>query len=258
MVTASADKTARVWNAASGQLLVTLEGHTGPARDAAFSPDGQRIVTAGGDNTAGVWNATDGQLVAKLEGHTGPVLHAAFSPDGQTASGDNTAGIWSAANGQLVAPRPHELGLARGLLARRSAHRHRQRGQYRAGLPCGHAFRDRRATRKVKARRCAPFPPQSSVYSPTGDRALERGFHGGHSSAEILPVLIAHHRICLDRVSCRRPPLQRRHTANSLPGAHSRLIAGTAATVDHETSAGSPSTACAKKPSSPWAADTSK
>jgi len=38
-----------VWNAASGQLLTKLEGHTGNVKDANFSPDGQRVVTASED-----------------------------------------------------------------------------------------------------------------------------------------------------------------------------------------------------------------
>ena len=106
IVTASEDKTARVWNAANGQLLAKLEGHTDSVVQAAFSPDGQRIVTASEDKTARVWNAANGQLLAKLEGHTGLVHQAAFSPDGQrivTASADHTARVWNAANGQLLA-----------------------------------------------------------------------------------------------------------------------------------------------------------
>ena len=55
IVTASDDKTARVWNAANGQVLATLQGHTDVVWHAAFSPDGQRIVTASSDNTARVY-----------------------------------------------------------------------------------------------------------------------------------------------------------------------------------------------------------
>ena len=54
ILTASDDKTARVWNAASGQLLATLQGHTESVKSAVFSPDGQRIVTASYDKTARV------------------------------------------------------------------------------------------------------------------------------------------------------------------------------------------------------------
>jgi len=39
------DRTARVWNAAMGQSLAKLEGHTDYVVSATWSPDGQRIVT---------------------------------------------------------------------------------------------------------------------------------------------------------------------------------------------------------------------
>ena len=55
IVTASQDNTARVWNAATGQLVAKLEGHSGAVWHAAFSPDGQRVVTASQDSTARVY-----------------------------------------------------------------------------------------------------------------------------------------------------------------------------------------------------------
>ena len=85
-----------MWNAASGQLLATLQGHTSYLGSAVLSPDGQRIVTASWDGRARVWNASSGQLLATLQGHTGYVASAVFSPDGQRiviASGDNTARV---------------------------------------------------------------------------------------------------------------------------------------------------------------------
>ena len=45
IVTASNDKTARVWDAATGIAIAVLSGHEGPVWSAAFSPDGSRIVT---------------------------------------------------------------------------------------------------------------------------------------------------------------------------------------------------------------------
>ena len=106
VVTASRDKTARVWDAASGQPVATLRGHTDMVNSAAFSPDGQRVVTASEDKTARVWDAASGQLLASLQGHTSGVSSAAFSPDGKrivTASRDKTARVWDAAAGQPVA-----------------------------------------------------------------------------------------------------------------------------------------------------------
>ena len=51
-------------------------------KNAAFSPDGTRVVTASGDKTARVWNAATGKAIAVVSGHDSPVNSAAFSPDG--------------------------------------------------------------------------------------------------------------------------------------------------------------------------------
>ena len=105
VVTASMDRTARVWEAASGRLIAELKGHGRGVWSAAFSPDGARVVTASGDKTARVWEAATGRLVAELKGHGGWVKSAAFSPDGArvvTASADKTARVWEAASGRLV------------------------------------------------------------------------------------------------------------------------------------------------------------
>ncbi|MEI7768992.1 MAG: hypothetical protein WCI67_03335, partial [Chloroflexales bacterium] len=102
ILTASTDRTARLWDA-KGQLLVTFSGHTDTVNSAVFSPDGTRILTASYDKTARLWDAS-GQLLATLSGHIGPVYHAVFSPDGSrilTASEDGTARLWDT-NGQLL------------------------------------------------------------------------------------------------------------------------------------------------------------
>jgi hypothetical protein len=57
IVTASDDKSARIWDAASGEQLATLAGHDAAVNSAAYSPDGSRIVTASADKTARVWSA---------------------------------------------------------------------------------------------------------------------------------------------------------------------------------------------------------
>jgi tetratricopeptide (TPR) repeat protein len=105
IATASGDKTARLWDARTGALVLKLEGHTADVRAVAFSPDGTRIATASEDGTARLWDARTGALVLQLKGHRDEVNAVAFSPDGTrlaTASYDKTAGLWDARTGALV------------------------------------------------------------------------------------------------------------------------------------------------------------
>jgi len=105
IVTASEDKTARVWNAENGDQPAILRGHTEGVRVASFSPDGRQVITGSTDKTARLWNAETGQQSAVLE-HDGVVRSAAFSSDGRrvvTASDDKTARIWDVQTGKQIA-----------------------------------------------------------------------------------------------------------------------------------------------------------
>lgn len=109
IVSASADHTARVWDAADGHLVFTLRGHTDKLEYAEYSPDNQQIITTSDDHTARLWSGADGHLLFTLRGHTDKVMHAAFSHDGKrivTESLDNTARIWSTIDGRLLATLP--------------------------------------------------------------------------------------------------------------------------------------------------------
>jgi hypothetical protein len=55
VLTASRDKTARLWEADSGKLLATFQGHTEAVWIAVFSPDGRHVLTASVDKTARLW-----------------------------------------------------------------------------------------------------------------------------------------------------------------------------------------------------------
>ncbi len=103
IVTASADKTARVWDL-QGNLLKKLSGHTDLVNTANFNHDGTKIVTASADKTARVWNL-QGTRQVTLFGHTDLVNSANFSRDGSiivTASGDKTMRVWDL-QGHLLA-----------------------------------------------------------------------------------------------------------------------------------------------------------
>ncbi len=55
VVTACRDRTARLWEVATGKALQVLRGHEREVGSASFSPDGKRLVTASWDNTARLW-----------------------------------------------------------------------------------------------------------------------------------------------------------------------------------------------------------
>ena len=104
IVTASMDRSARVWDARSGVQIATLSGDRG-FHSASYSPDGTRIVTSSDDKTARIWDARTGAQITVLSGHGEEVDSAAYSSDGArivTASTDQTARIWDAHTGAQI------------------------------------------------------------------------------------------------------------------------------------------------------------
>ncbi len=46
-----------VWNAETGQEMLTLRGHSDDVMSVSFSPDGKQIVSGSRDDTVKVWDA---------------------------------------------------------------------------------------------------------------------------------------------------------------------------------------------------------
>jgi WD40 repeat protein len=59
---------AKVWDAQTGQELLSFEGHATSVFKVAFSPDGKRLATVSGDQTVKVWDAQTGQELLSCHG----------------------------------------------------------------------------------------------------------------------------------------------------------------------------------------------
>jgi WD40 repeat protein len=65
-VSASNDRTLKVWDLDSGAELHTLRGHAGGLRSVALTADGRRAVSAAYDYTLKVWDLGSGTLLATI------------------------------------------------------------------------------------------------------------------------------------------------------------------------------------------------
>jgi dipeptidyl aminopeptidase/acylaminoacyl peptidase len=92
-----------VWDATSGQELLTFKGDKGPVYSVAFSPDGKRLASAGGEAAVRLWDAASGQELLTVQGDKRWVYSVAFSPDGKrlaTCGNERTVKVWDATSGQ--------------------------------------------------------------------------------------------------------------------------------------------------------------
>jgi WD40 repeat protein len=71
----------KVWDARSGECLLTLQGHAACVRACAWSPDGTRLLSGSDDKTLRVWDARSSQCLLTLRGHAGFVWSCTWSPD---------------------------------------------------------------------------------------------------------------------------------------------------------------------------------
>lgn len=99
------DGKTRVYQTATYQELLTLEGHLSWTACAAFSPDGEFLATASLDHTIKLWSLATGQCCKTFEGHTSWAVSVAFSPTGETlisCGNDRTVKLWHIATQQCV------------------------------------------------------------------------------------------------------------------------------------------------------------
>ncbi|HEY9611341.1 serine/threonine-protein kinase [Allocoleopsis sp.] len=105
LASGSEDKTIKVWNLRTGQLLRTLTGHSEGIRSVAISPDGKLLASGGDDKTIKLWNLDTGKLLGTLTGHSDIVQAVTISPDGKllaSGSNDKTVKLWNLDTGKEI------------------------------------------------------------------------------------------------------------------------------------------------------------
>ena len=113
VATASVDRTAEVFEAATGRVISHLE-HQDRVDAVAFSPGGKLVATGSFDTTARIFEASTGREISRLT-HEGRVRAVAFSPGGKlvaTASEDHTARVFDVATGQEVSRLLHSQSVS--------------------------------------------------------------------------------------------------------------------------------------------------
>ncbi|MCE9631729.1 MAG: protein kinase [Planctomycetia bacterium] len=97
LVAAGSDRIPRIWDIASGKIVVMFPPHPNWVYACRFSPDGRSVVTACRDGVGRVHDATTGELKAKLIGHAGRIWDVAFDGQGAplTAGADGTVRRWN-------------------------------------------------------------------------------------------------------------------------------------------------------------------
>jgi WD40 repeat protein len=104
-VSASWDKTLKIWDLETSRALRTLEGHSGVVFGVAVTGDGKCAVSASGDKTLKVWDLETGRALRTLEGHSGVVFGVAVTGDGKcavSASVDKMLKVWDLETGRAL------------------------------------------------------------------------------------------------------------------------------------------------------------
>lgn len=93
LMSGSYDKTIKIWNTDTGELLRTLVGHTMGVKALAF--DEQKLITGGLDKVLKVWNWRTGECISSYPGHREGVISVDFY-DKIIVSGsaDKTIKVW--------------------------------------------------------------------------------------------------------------------------------------------------------------------
>ena len=99
------DRTIKIWDIESAEIINTLHGHNDMIKQIDVSPDGKYLASASDDKTIKLWDIDSGGELKTLKGHAMEVLSVDFSPNGEqlvSAGRDLTARLRDVSTGQQV------------------------------------------------------------------------------------------------------------------------------------------------------------
>lgn len=105
LVSASADRTVRLWSLYTFSSLVSFKGHNYPVWDVQFCPRGHYFASASHDRTARLWSTDQPQPLRIFAGHVSDVNRVVFHPNCNyiaTGSCDRTVRLWDINTGSSV------------------------------------------------------------------------------------------------------------------------------------------------------------
>ncbi len=91
VISASYDKTLKIWDLKTGEQIRILKGLTGRINAVAVTPDGTRVISASYDRTLKVWDLETGEVIGTFSGD-GALMTCAISPDGKTIVAGEASG----------------------------------------------------------------------------------------------------------------------------------------------------------------------
>ncbi|KAJ1950121.1 Transcription initiation factor TFIID subunit 5 [Linderina macrospora] len=105
LVSASEDRTARLWSLETLTNVVSYKGHNYPVWDVAFAPQGFYFATASHDRTARLWSCDHIHALRIFAGHLSDVNCVRFHPNSKyvvTGSSDKSVRLWDVQRGSCV------------------------------------------------------------------------------------------------------------------------------------------------------------
>jgi hypothetical protein len=103
-VSASDDKTIKLWDRNSKECIHTFNEYSGYVNSVAFHPSGTFIATGSTDSTVKIWDIRTNKLIQHYTSHTAAINCISFHPCGNyllTASNDSTLKIFDLLEGKI-------------------------------------------------------------------------------------------------------------------------------------------------------------